>query len=81
MTSLPDYHPLADRMRPQSVDEFAGQQHILAPEKPLRVAIENGRLHSMVFWGHQERGKPLLPELFQIHVMRNLFHFQPCSVV
>jgi len=48
MTSLPDYHPLADRMRPQSVEEFAGQQHILAPEKPLRVAIENGRLHSMV---------------------------------
>jgi len=52
--------PLADRMRPVRLDEFFGQQHLLGENKPLRQAIESGRLHSMVFWGPPGTGKTTL---------------------
>ncbi len=55
--------PLADRMRPRDLDEFAGQTHLLDPGKPLRVAIEKGRLHSMVLWGPPGTGKTTLARL------------------
>ncbi|MGD8591388.1 MAG: replication-associated recombination protein A [Gammaproteobacteria bacterium] len=55
--------PLADRMRPRSLDEFFGQQHLIAAGKPLRQAIENGRLHSMVFWGPPGTGKTSLAKM------------------
>ncbi|HTY93215.1 MAG TPA: replication-associated recombination protein A [Steroidobacteraceae bacterium] len=55
--------PLADRMRPRNLDEFLGQAHLLAPGKPLRQALEGGRLHSMVLWGPPGTGKTTLARL------------------
>ncbi len=55
--------PLADRMRPRSLEEFVGQTHILGPGKPLRLAIEGDRLHSMILWGGPGSGKTTLARM------------------
>src|SRR5438132_4135828 len=55
--------PLAERMRPRSLDEFAGQQALLAPGMPLRTAIESDDLGSMILWGPPGCGKTTLARL------------------
>ena len=57
------YRPLADRMRPRSLDTYVGQSHILGAGKPLRRAIEEGNLHSMVLWGPPGTGKTTLARM------------------
>ncbi|RYV01591.1 recombination factor protein RarA [Shewanella sp. OPT22] len=59
----PDFRPLAARMRPEKLDEYIGQSHILGEGKPLRKSLENGKAHSMLFWGPPGTGKTTLAEL------------------
>jgi putative ATPase len=55
--------PLAEKLRPRSLDEVVGQQHLLGPGKPLRVAFESGKPHSMILWGPPGSGKTTLARL------------------
>ena len=58
-----DFSPLAARFRPRTIDEYFGQQHILATGKPLRTALDKGQLHSMIFWGPPGVGKTTLAKI------------------
>lgn len=52
--------PLAELLRPKTLDEFVGQRHLLGPGKPLRLAFEAGKLHSFILWGPPGVGKTTL---------------------
>jgi putative ATPase len=70
--------PLAARMRPQSLDEFVGQEHIIGPGKVLRRAIEEDKLPSIVLWGPPGSGKTTLARII---ASMTRSHFEPVSAV
>ncbi|WP_421134587.1 replication-associated recombination protein A [Alteromonas sp. A079] len=61
--SVERFAPLAARLRPVSIDEYAGQEHLFAEGKPLRKMLEAGHCHSMILWGPPGTGKTTLAEL------------------
>src|SRR5687767_8618612 len=70
--------PLAARMRPQTLDELVGQQHVLGPGKTLRAAIEADRVPSLVLWGPPGSGKTTLARVIANTTQA---HFAPVSAV
>jgi putative ATPase len=76
--SDPATAPLAERMRPRTLDEFVGQEHLLAPGKLLRRLIEEDRLTSAIFWGPPGTGKTTLA---QIIAEQTAARFVPFSAV
>src|SRR5918992_2769969 len=71
--------PLASRMRPRSLEEFVGQEHLLAPGKPLRDAIGAGTVGSMIFWGPPGSGKTTLARLIARYTDREFVPFSAGS--
>ncbi|MBK6508164.1 MAG: replication-associated recombination protein A [Haliea sp.] len=72
------YQPLAARLRPRTLADYAGQDHILGPGKTLRQAIDTGQLHSMIFWGPPGVGKTTLARIAAEHANA---HFLQLSAV
>lgn len=65
--SVADTKPLADRMRPRTLEEYVGQSHLLKTGKPLYEAILSGQVHSMIFWGPPGTGKTTLARIIAEH--------------
>ncbi|MGH8163334.1 MAG: AAA family ATPase, partial [Rhodanobacteraceae bacterium] len=77
-TESSELKPLAERMRPRALDEIVGQARLLGPDKPLRRALEAGRVHSMILWGPPGCGKTTLALLVAKYADA---HFRAISAV
>ncbi len=72
-------HPLATRIRPSELEDYIGQSHLVGPGKPLRVAIENHTIFSMIFWGPPGVGKTTLARIIAGSVGASFFELSAVS--
>ncbi|MBW5290445.1 MAG: recombination factor protein RarA [Candidatus Ruthia sp. Asou_11_S2] len=75
---MPNHRPLAETLRPKSLDDFFGQSHLLNTQHPFRQAIDSQRLHSMILWGPSGTGKTTLARIIASQVKG---HFEQLSAV
>src|ERR1017187_6258920 len=73
------FAPLAERMRPRSLNEVVGQKSLVGPGKPLRIMIERGQLHSMVLWGPPGSGKTTIANILAHSVQAPFFSLSAIS--
>ena len=71
--------PLADRIRPRKLQDFIGQSHLVGKGKPMRLVVEKGRVHSMIFWGPPGCGKTTLGHILANAVEAQFFHISAVS--
>src|SRR3989344_477304 len=71
--------PLASKIRPQTLNEFAGQEHLVGPGKPLREAVEAKHLFSFILWGPPGSGKTTLAKIYAQAVNAELFELSAVS--
>lgn len=75
----PSSQPLADRLRPQTLEQFIGQRHLVAPGKPIYQAIQQNRVYSMLFWGPPGVGKTTLARIIAHQTNRPYFELSAVS--
>ncbi len=71
--------PLAERVRPETLDNFYGQEHLVGPGKPIRLMIENDRLSSFILWGSPGTGKTTLARIISRQTSSEFFSVNAVS--